>query len=321
MAGITLNQPASPSFTSFDRIQAVWICIHWPLSSYAKPRIFLTPYYAWPQSRICVTSRNLVLARSSHFRGHKYGSTSAHALNTIPNLHKKAQLSDSHTHHSLPSTVPSVSRMKFFLYISTLLTYAIATPISPDETSKTFKLRSLVLSPSNSSFNNLYLKAYHIYPSHNYAVLAPKTPENLGNVGYLNGTAEDFANKNTDLLFDFSPGTYSFIIDSVNATYNPIFINIGNGTGTAGIFIDQNMIKYHSPISGGFYGKWTLPANEQRRMFADNPSLQQHAAGWTRGAAFSQAEGHQHAWALLGCRAGGWVRGIGDPNERLWAII
>ena len=126
--------------------------------------------------------------------------------------------------------------MKFSLCVSALLTCAVATPISPDESSKTFKLKSLVLAPNNSSFSNLYLESYHIYPGANYAVLSPQTSTNLGIIGYLNGTAEDFANENTDLLFNFNPEPYGFIIDSVNATYNPILINAGNGT--TGIFVD-----------------------------------------------------------------------------------
>ena len=150
--------------------------------------------------------------------------------------------------------------MKFPLCVSAFLTCTIAAPISPDETSKTFKLKSLALSASDSSFSNLYLEPYHIYPGANYAVLSPKISTNLGIIGYLNGTAEDFANENTDLLFNFDPAPYGFIIDSVNATYNPILINVGNGT--AGIFIDQGIIKYHNPISGGFYGK-TLLVNEK----------------------------------------------------------
>ena len=201
-----------------------------------------------------MTSANLVITTAS-FRGHKYGSTSAHALSTISHLHKKVPPSNLHTQHSLPSTFPTISRMKFPLCISALLTCAIAVPISSDETSQTFKLKSLALSPSNSSFSNLYLKPYHIYPSANYAVLSPETSTSPGIIGYLNGTAEDFANENTDLLFNYSidPIPYGFIIDSVNATYNPIFINAGNGT--AGIFVDQGVIKYHNPIYGGFYGK------------------------------------------------------------------
>ena len=151
--------------------------------------------------------------------------------------------------------------MKFPLCVSALLTCAIAAPISPDETSKTFKLKSLTLPSSNSSFSNLYLEPYHVYPGANYAVLSPKTPTNLGIIGYLNGTTEDFANENTDLLFNFDPEPYGFIIDSVNATYNPILINAGNGT--AGIFVDQGIIKYHNPLSGGFYGKMTLLANKK----------------------------------------------------------
>ncbi|CAF9927353.1 hypothetical protein IMSHALPRED_007193 [Imshaugia aleurites] len=141
--------------------------------------------------------------------------------------------------------------MKVLFCLLALLTGAIAAPLSPDDTSKTFKLKSLVLSPSNSSFNNLYLEPYHIFPGANYAVLSPKTATNPGIIGYLNGTAADFADRNTDLLFNANPSPYGFVIDSVNATYNPILINAGNGT--TGIFIDQGIIKYHSPMSGGFY--------------------------------------------------------------------
>lgn len=155
--------------------------------------------------------------------------------------------------------------MNFLLYLLGVVTCTIAAPISPDETSKTFKLKSLVLSPPNSSFNNLYLETYHIYPSANYAVLSPQGATTPGVIGHLNGTAADFADKNTDFLFDLdSFPYYGFIIDSVNATYNPIFINAGNGT--TGILIDQGIIKYHSPISGGFYGKWTLPAEETKNV-------------------------------------------------------
>lgn len=142
--------------------------------------------------------------------------------------------------------------MKLLLCLSAVLTCAISAPLS-GETSKTFKLKSLVLSPSDPSFDNLYLEGYHIYPGGNYAVLSPKSATNPGIIGYLNGTAADFAHENTELLFNFSPGPYGFIIDSVNATYNPILINAGNGT--TGIFIDQGIIKYQNPISGGFYGK------------------------------------------------------------------
>lgn len=55
------------------------------------------------------------------------------------------------------------------------------------------------------------------------------------------------------MVFAGGAGLYGFIIDSLNATYNPILINAGDG-GTRGIFIDQGVLKYHDPISGGFYG-------------------------------------------------------------------
>ena len=196
---------------------------------------------------------DLVLATTESFGGHEYGSASPHALSVISHLHRKAPPLYSHRQHFLPSTVQIISRMKIPLCVSALLTCAIAAPSSPAETSRTFKLKSLALSPSNSFFSNLYLEPYHIYPGANYAVLSPKTSTNLGIIGYLNGTAEDFANESTDLLFSFDPAPYGFIVDSVNATYNPILINAGNGT--TGIFINQGVIKYHNPMSGGFYGK------------------------------------------------------------------
>ena len=174
----------------------------------------------------------------------------------IPRLHIQAQLLQlpaTHTESSLTFKFKYTHKMKPILSLIALLTGAIAAPTSLDETSRTFKLKSRILSPSNSSFNNLYLEPYHIYPGANYAVLSPKSATNPGIIGYLNGTAADFEDENTDLLFDFDPVPYGFIIDSVNATYNPILINAGNGT--TGIFIDQGIIKYHNPISGGFYGK------------------------------------------------------------------
>ena len=141
--------------------------------------------------------------------------------------------------------------MKSFLSILVALTCAAAAPISTDETSATFRLKSLVLSPPNPSFDNLYLEAYHIFPGSNYGVLSSTNATN-GIVGYLNGTAADFADDTTNLLFDENP-SYGFVIDSVNATYNPILINGGNGT--PGIFNDQGVIKYNNVNSGGFYGK------------------------------------------------------------------
>ena len=151
--------------------------------------------------------------------------------------------------------------MKLLLCLFAVLTSAIAAPMSPDETSTTFKLKSVVLTPPNPSFNNLYLEPYHIYPGANYAVLSPESTTNPGLIGYLNGTAADFANDNTDLLFNSNPAPSGFIIDSVNVTYNPILINAGNGT--MGIFIEQGILKYNNPISGGFYGTWALPDAEE----------------------------------------------------------
>lgn len=50
------------------------------------------------------------------------------------------------------------------------------------------------------------------------------------------------------------PKAYKLCLpDSVNATYNPIEINAGSGT--KGIYINQGVIKYNNPTSGGFYGR------------------------------------------------------------------
>ena len=161
--------------------------------------------------------------------------------------------------------------MKSLLALLAALTCAAAAPISTDETSTTFRLKSLVISPPNPSFDNLYLETYHIYPGANYAVLSAQTSTNAGVIGYLNGTAADFADETTDLLFYDNP-PYGFIIDSVNATYNPILINAGNGT--TGIYNDQGIIKYNDPMSGGFYGKWRLPLPTNTKLQTDRFSVQ-----------------------------------------------
>ena len=123
------------------------------------------------------------------------------------------------------------------------------------QASRHFKLRSRLLTSSNPTFNNLLLEPYHIYPAFNYAVLAKESAETPGITGYINGTTTEIKEEEGDLVFDYgsSPPPYGFVIDQVNATYNPIEINAGNGT--QGVFIDQGVIKYHNPLSGGFYGE------------------------------------------------------------------
>ncbi|MCJ1456760.1 hypothetical protein MMC28_007125 [Mycoblastus sanguinarius] len=137
-----------------------------------------------------------------------------------------------------------------FLFINAFATSPVSARYNA---SSPFKLKAHVLTQPNPAFECLYLEPYHISPAYNYALLLPKTTENPGIIGHLNGTAADFVDENTDLLFDFSPGPYGFVIDQFNATYNPILIDAGNGT--QGMFIDQGVIKYHNPISGGFYGE------------------------------------------------------------------
>ena len=138
-------------------------------------------------------------------------------------------------------------------------TSTMAAPTSSVTTSPRFQLQSRGLSPSNTTFDGLVLEPYHIYPAYNWAVLAPPMGESTGSlggiIGYLNGTAAEIEDEESDLLFDYGNGNppYGFVINQVNQTYNPIEINAGNGT--RGIFIDQGVIKYHNPLSGGFYGE------------------------------------------------------------------
>lgn len=76
-------------------------------------------------------------------------------------------------------------------------TTALPSPVPAADTkvhhSRSFTLKSRVLSPDNGSaaFDGLVLEPYHIYPAFNYATLVPKTKQNKGIVGYLNGTREE----------------------------------------------------------------------------------------------------------------------------------
>lgn len=135
-----------------------------------------------------------------------------------------------------------------------LVSSTLAAPVADTQVqhSKKFKLKSHSLSSSTSAFENLYLEPYHIYPAFNYATLYPKTARDPGIIGFLNGTKQELEDDQGDLIFNLGQaGIYGFVIDRVNSTYNPIEINAG--TGTKGIYINQGVIKYNNPISGGFY--------------------------------------------------------------------
>ncbi|KAL8905674.1 MAG: hypothetical protein Q9207_002488 [Kuettlingeria erythrocarpa] len=122
----------------------------------------------------------------------------------------------------------------------------------PLQHSYNFTLKSLGRDPSRPVFDNLYLKPYHIYPTFNYATLYPKSDNSSGIVGFLNGTTQQLEDHQGNLLFYGGGGAlYGFVIDSVNATYKPVEINVGSGT--QGIFIDRGLLRYNNPMSGGFY--------------------------------------------------------------------
>ncbi|KAL8651242.1 MAG: hypothetical protein Q9226_004784 [Calogaya cf. arnoldii] len=137
-----------------------------------------------------------------------------------------------------------------------LLALAVPTPTENQASdqainrSRNLTIRSRGIAPS-SGFDNLFLEPYHIYPTFNYATLWPITARTPGIVGFLNGTTRELKYGQGNLLFLGGGGVYGFIIDNVNATYNPVEINAG--TGTNGIYVNQGVIKYNNPQSGGFY--------------------------------------------------------------------
>ncbi|KAI4195628.1 MAG: hypothetical protein LQ350_007099 [Teloschistes chrysophthalmus] len=136
-----------------------------------------------------------------------------------------------------------------------LLTHALPTTETQDDKicrTRSFILTSHVLSPANPAFENLVVEPYHIDPVFNYATLWPKSAQTQGVKGFLNGTKQQLDGQQGYLAFDFGKGgIYGFKIDSINSTFNPIEINAGPGTD--GMYIDQGVIKYNNPISGGFY--------------------------------------------------------------------
>lgn len=159
------------------------------------------------------------------------------------------------------------------LLLPTLSLSLPAPALTTSTHSPAFRLKSHVLVPPTPSFENLYLEPYHLTsPSKlNYAVLCPQTAQKKGVISFLNGTTQELADGQGDLLVrggevGFVIGLSPFyqckwgkrltseMVDSVNSTYNPIELNAGPGTN--GIFIGQGVVKYNNPISGGFYGEF-----------------------------------------------------------------
>ncbi|MCJ1313905.1 hypothetical protein MMC25_007585 [Agyrium rufum] len=77
------------------------------------------------------------------------------------------------------------------------LTLPQASPLGTDLASASFRLHST--SPNNPLYNALVLSNYHLTLGIYYAVLVtPNTTTNdNGAIGFLNGTARDFAQKKT----------------------------------------------------------------------------------------------------------------------------
>lgn len=83
--------------------------------------------------------------------------------------------------------------MKLLLSTFALLSSTLALPSPPILKSPQFNLKFYIFTPSNPSFHNFYLSSYHIHPAFDYAVLVTNTTQDSGIVGYLNGTAAEFA--------------------------------------------------------------------------------------------------------------------------------
>lgn len=76
-----------------------------------------------------------------------------------------------------------------------------------------FTLKSRVRDPGKPGFDNLYLEPYHIYPTFNYATLYPKSDNNQGIIGFLNGTTQEIEDHQGNLLFNGGGGAfYGFVI-------------------------------------------------------------------------------------------------------------
>ena len=76
-------------------------------------------------------------------------------------------------------------------------------------------------------------------------------------------------------MYDIGNGNppYGFVIQQVDASYNPVEIKGRNGT--KGVFVERGVLKYHNRQSGGFYGECFIHRwKGMRSGRADDISLQ-----------------------------------------------
>ena len=110
----------------------------------------------------------------------------------------------------------------------------------------------LVSSSPSSAFSNLKLSSYHIYPGGDYAVLVTPSETDPGLSGYLNGTVADFRTRQTTFVTPAGSFDEGLVISRINASYNPVEINAGEGT--KGIYLDRGgALKVNAEDSAGFY--------------------------------------------------------------------
>ena len=114
----------------------------------------------------------------------------------------------------------------FLQLVLPLAALAVPTPTASQPSdqaithSRNFTIKSHVLAPAQSGFDNLYLEPYHIYPAFNYATFWPKSDQTPGIVGFLNGTKHELKNDQGNLLFLGGGGVYGFIIGESSSTWN-----------------------------------------------------------------------------------------------------
>ena len=153
-----------------------------------------------------------------------------------------------------------------FAAISAILASAVALPTAHNggdddwsqvEHSPSFRLRSRSLTAQSGKFANLYVETYHVSPAVNYAVLQHASVDTPAIVGYLNGTKGELSAGRGDLVFPLTSFPEVWIITEATETAtessNPVEISVGYGTRN--MFIDQGVLKYFNPSSGGWYGE------------------------------------------------------------------
>lgn len=102
--------------------------------------------------------------------------------------------------------------MKLLITTLVLITTAMAAPATIDNT-KSFKLKTHVLSPPNNAYEGLHTSSLEIYDGFNYVLLN----NGAGQIGSLYGTAEELAKDAAYVEFDVGASEpYGFVVDDAS---------------------------------------------------------------------------------------------------------